>query len=621
MRLRRLAPTTIALAIALASIACGKKAAPVAELVEGSGAVEREHGGTFAAAPNGQPFFVGDAARTGTGSWARLRLGNRAVMRLGADTLIRFVAGGASLESGEALAEGGPLELRTEAGLAQIEPGGVLRASGGPGGTRYSVDIGRAVIMREDGPVTLEGGAGVVVAVGGAILERVTPADRVDAGVTDAAPAAEIDAAVEPANTVAVTVSGRGVTQRAADGAPWAPLPAGEAALLPGVAVKLPRGAGLTITRGNDSASFRGPAELTVGGPGEPVASARTGSARLAARDAELALTVPGGRVVAPPGSETDIELGRRDTSAKVERGDVTLDGTSTDATARAGETGVLTRDGKASVRDLVPTAIDLALPTGESAVIHDPSRKVAVRIEFGDVCPSGGLLELADRSGSYRAPRRIGGSGGAAFFALAGTNRYRVRCDGGDVVKSGSVRVAGDTGAAPVVRTASTNHVETDGRRYTVTYQNRIPALSVSWDEAPGASVLHVLSGSGSEKTFNATGAHKLASGMLNEGSYTLWITSGSRSSPRTTLKIAFDNAAPTAQITAPAPRAPWGDSIAITGVTVEGWSVAVDGKAADRDASGRFRAEVPAAGKSTVAVRLAHPQHGVHYYLRRRK
>ena len=278
-------------------------------------------------------------------------------------------------------------------------------------------------------------------------------------------------------------------------------------------------------------------------------------------------------------------------------------------------------RDGAASVRDLVPSVIDVALPTGESAVIHDPSRKVAVRVEFGDVCPAGGLLELADRRGSYRAPRRIGGQGGAAFFALAGTTRYRVRCDGGDVVKSGSVRVAGDTGAAPVVRTASTNPIETDGRKYTVTYQNRIPALSVSWDEAPGASSLHVVSARGKEQTFTATGTHKLPSGTIDEGSYTLWIKAGARSSPRTTLRITFDNAAPTAQITAPSPRAPWDDTVAVTGVTVEGWSVAVDGKAADRDSSGRFRAEVAAAGKHTVAVRLAHPKHGVHYYLRRRK
>ena len=594
----------------------------MASLLEGQGSVEREHKGAFAAAPNGQPYFVGDAARTGRGAWARLKLRDQAVLRLGEDTLVRFAAGGARLEVGEALAENAPVTITTEAGEAQIEAGGVLRASGGgAGGIRYQVDIGRAIIQREDGPLTLERGAGIVVSVGGAIVERIgaaapTAPPTGDAGVGDSTPDA---APAAPTDTITVTITGRGATQKlGAD--PATPLPAGESALAPGAAIKLPAGAGATVARGNDTAAIRGPAEITLGAAGEPIVTARTGEARLTARDADLAMRVPGGTIIMRRGGDSDLAIGRRDTVVKVERGDASLDGDQRDADARAGETGVLTRDGEASVRDLVPSTIDLALPIGESAVVHDPSRKVAVRVDFTELCPAGGVLELADRGGSFRSPRRIGGQG-AAFFALAGTTRYRVRCDAGDVVKHGSVRVAGDTGAAPVVRTAATNAIETDGRKYTVTYQNRIPALSVSWNEAPGASTLHVLAAGGAERTFNASGAHRLASGTLDEGSYTLWITAGTRSSPRTTLRITFDNAAPTAQITAPSPRSPWPDTLAITGVTVEGWSVAVDGKPAPRDSAGRFRAEVDAAGKSTIAVRLAHPQHGVHYYLRRRK
>lgn len=606
--------------VLIALAACGKDAAPVATLLEGQGSVEREHGGKMAAAPNGQPYFVGDAARTGSGTWARLRLRDQAVLRLGEDTVVRFAAGGARLEVGEAQAENAAVTITTEAGEAQIEAGGVLRASGGAGGVRYQVDIGRAVIQREDGPLTLERGAGIVVSVGGAIVERIGGAEPAAAGAIDAGvPETATDAAAATADTIAVTITGRGVTQkRGAE--PAGPLPAGEARIAPGVVIKLPAGAGATVARGNDTAAIRGPAEITLGAAGEPIASARTGEARLSARDGDLAMRVPGGTIIMRKGGDADLAIGRRETVVRVERGDAALDGDQRDADARAGETGVLTKDGEASVRDLVPSTIDLALPIGESAVVHDASRKVAVRVDFTELCAGGGVLELADRGGSFRKPRRIGGQG-AAFFALAGTTRYRVRCDGGGVVKHGSVRVAGDTGAAPVVRTAATNAIETDGRKYTVTYQNRIPALAVSWNEATGASTLHVAAAGGAERTFDATGAHRLASGTLDEGSYTLWITAGTRSSPRTTLRIAFDNAAPTAQITAPAPRSPWADTLAITGVTVEGWSVAVDGKPAPRDHAGRFRAEVDAAGKSTIAVRLAHPQHGVHYYLRRRK
>jgi hypothetical protein len=241
------------------------------------------------------------------------------------------------------------------------------------------------------------------------------------------------------------------------------------------------------------------------------------------------------------------------------------------------------------------------------------------VKIDLAGHCPSGGVLELADVRGSYRAPRRIGGAS-ALFFAPVGTTRYRVRCDGSGEIEQGLVRVAGDTGAAPVVRTPPLNMIETDGRKYSVTYQNRLPAIVVTWGEAHDASTLHVLSG-GSEKTFDGRGSHHLPSGTLAEGTHTLWITSGSRSSPKTTLKIGFDNAAPTAQITSPAPRAEWDDQVTVAGVTVEGWSVAVDGQPADRDASGRFRTTVAASGKNAIAIRLAHPQHGVHYYLRRRR
>ena len=602
--------------IALACACGGTKPAAVAELLEGQGAVEREHRAVFAAAPLGQPFFVGDAARTGSGAWARLRLRDQAVVRLGADTLVRFVAGGARLETGEARAESGPVVIATEAGMAEIEPGGVLRAIGSPGSIRYQVDIGRAIIQREDGAVTLEGGAGVVVAVGGAILERITPPGAQpprDAG----APGEVADAgAPDATDGVTATVTGRGVTQKTG-AEPWKPLPAGEARLPAGVVVKLPRGASLELARGNDRATITGPAELTVGAPGGPIASAPSGTTHVRARDAEVAVAVPGGVIVTRTGGDAGLEVGRRETVARVERGEVLLDGDRTDATARAGETGVMTKDGAASVRDLVPSTADVAVPIGERAVIHDPSRRVAVEIDLAGACAGGGVLELADARGSFRAPRRIGGAR-ARFYAHAGATRYRVRCDDGGAIKTGVVRVQGDTGAAPVVRTPPVNTIETDGRKYFITYQNRLPTFTVNWNEARGSATLHVRSGGG-ERTIPGSGTFDL--GTLPEGTHTVWITAGRRSSPETTITIDFDNAAPTAQITAPPPRATWDDDVSVTGVTVEGWSVSVDGAPVTRDATGRFRTSVASAGKNAFAIRLAHPQHGVHYYLRRRK
>ena len=163
---------------------------------------------------------------------------------------------------------------------------------------------------------------------------------------------------------------------------------------------------------------------------------------------------------------------------------------------------------------------------------------------------------------------------------------------------------------------------LEADGHKYGVSYQNRIPQIVIGWSEAKGASTLKLQPAKGAPQSFTSpTGTHTLAPGTLPEGSYTFYVVSGNRTSPPSTLRIDFDNAAPTAQITAPPPRADWSDPVVVTGVTAEGWKVLVDGKAPDLDGSGRFRAAVPTAGKDVIAIRLAHPEHGVHYYLRRRR
>ncbi|HVK75501.1 MAG TPA: hypothetical protein VM734_19360 [Kofleriaceae bacterium] len=608
-----------ALIVAAALFACGSRAAPrpVAELIEGQGAVEREHAAAWAAAPLAQPFFVGDAVRTGPSAWARLRLRGGGVLRMSADTVIRFAAGGVRLEIGEAAAEGQPIVIETEAGPAQIESGGRLRAATDKHGVRYEVVVGTAVITREDGPVRLGGGEGLVVAVGGAIVERIgaPPAPL------PPPPVSEEPAAPATAPIVAV-VTGRGVTAWGHGPGGGAPrkLAAGPAALTAGETVKLPRGATLVLSRGADQATLIGPAEVDVGGAGGPIATARTGSARVVARAGELALAVPGG-VIVTRGGEAGVEVARASTRVRVERGEASLDGERGDAVARAGETGIITRDGAVEVRDPAPTTIDVAVPAGESAVIHDPGRRVAVKLGFGDACAGDAVLELADARGGFRDPRRIAGDGGAAFFAAPGVTRYRLRCADGKIARTGSLAVRNDTGAAPIVKTASRNPIDLDGRRYTITYQNRLPAVTARWPGAPGgATVLHV-AGAHGERTFDGGATIDLAAGAIAEGSHTVWMTAGGRSSPRTILRIEFDNAAPTAQISSPPPRAPWSDTVPVAGVTVEGWTVAVDGVAVPKDGAGRFKADVAADGKAAFAIRLAHPQHGVHYYVRRRQ
>ncbi len=608
-----------ALAIVVALVGCGTSAvAPVAELVEGQGTVEREHAGAWAAAPHGQPFVVGDAVRTGSAAWARLRVRGGGVVRMGADTLLRFAAGGARLEVGEAEAEELAFTIETEAGPAQVEPGGRLRAERGPGGLRFQVTVGRAVIMGVDGPIPLGGGQGLVVAIGGAIIERIEPV------APGPAPPPIVDAAPPPAAVTTATahVKGKGVTARVGTG-PWRTLPAGPATLAPGETVKLPRGATLELARGADRATVTGPAELDLGTADGPVATARSGTVRVVARGGELALAVPGG-VIVTRGGEAAVAITRAVARVRVERGEAGLTGRRGEAVVRVGETGLVKADGSVEVRDPVPTTTDVELALGESATIHDPSRRVAVKVGFGTACAGEGALELADARGSFGDPRRFGGGGVAAFFVGASGVRYRLRCTDGKTAKQGSIAVRGDTGAAPIVKDAARskiNQVDLDGRNYSIGYQNRLPAVTVRWSGAPSSGgVLHVASARG-ERTFAGGASVELAAGEIAEGRHEMWMTGGARTSPRTVVRIAFDNAAPTAQIWSPAPGAVWGDSVAVAGVTVEGWTVAVDGVAVPTDAAGRFRVNLEVVGKREFAIRLAHPQHGVHYYVRRRK
>jgi hypothetical protein len=263
-RRRRLAVLAIA-----AAIACGGKSdAPIARLLEGQGAVTREHTGKDAAAPIGQPFVLGDAARTGEASWARLELRGGAILRMGADSLVRFVPSGTRLERGEAGAEATAITVLTEAGPAIIEAGGRVRAAATADGQRVEVTVGRAIITRPDGEVALEPGGHLTVAIGGALIERVdrpapTPPEPTPPPVAPVPPVPDVAA-------VTATVRGRGVTARTAGG-PARALPAGAAELAPGDVVKLPRGASLEVVRGDGRATATGPAELTIGAADQPL--------------------------------------------------------------------------------------------------------------------------------------------------------------------------------------------------------------------------------------------------------------------------------------------------------------------------------------------------------------
>jgi hypothetical protein len=267
----------------------------------------------------------------------------------------------------------------------------------------------------------------------------------------------------------------------------------------------------------------------------------------------------------------------------------------------------------------------DVTLAAGDSGIVHVAGSALALRLAFNDVCGGEASLELKGQG-----PRAVTGRGAVVLKLRPGTLRYALRCTGdGRGAKpraSGSLAIKRDSGNAPVSRRPPVNALDADGRRYTVLFQTRLPALTLGWAGAPTGATdlsLHVEPASSSGvQTFPAGGAsQRLASGALAEGSYVWWFaTTDGRTSPKTTVTIRFDNAAPTAQFF---PSKPGGNTapgvVAVDGVTIDGAKVSAGGRSLTIDDRGRFQAAVaPLPGDDAVVVRLEHPRTGIHYYVR---
>jgi hypothetical protein len=263
----------------------------------------------------------------------------------------------------------------------------------------------------------------------------------------------------------------------------------------------------------------------------------------------------------------------------------------------------------------------------GEDATLHDRKLPLAVRLDVSRLCGGGETAVELRRSGHHH-PERTAGAGAVVVHLRAGSQRYRVWCasdaHAATPRAAGVLAVKHDSGNVPLPRRPPANVIDADGRRYTVLYQSRLPALTLAWPTAPtggGALDLHLSSPSGERVVRASEPRHQLPSGALPEGTYTWWYqTADGRESPKTTVTIRFDNAAPTVQFFRDATASASAGRMAIDGVTMPGAKVSADGESLRVDEHGRFRAEVPLGSGGAVAVRLDHPKTGVHYYVRRR-
>jgi len=609
----------------------------LAEIEEESGTVQRDYArkvGTWEAAPLRAKFFVGDGVKSGKASRAVLDLSDKSQLVLEQNTQIRFLdtAPGSGehrfdLEMGEATLQSGkdPLKLRTSVGIAVIDPGSRVVLQKAEKGLHYEVSVGTARFESGGRETAVHAGEGIAIGIGSA--EIIRDESKKAAPPAPAPPPPDAGAPPPPPETapagVEATVKGAGATLKAPGQSGFTRLKPGKSDIRAGSTLRLSNGTSVDVTRGSEAATLRGAGEFIVGESGRPLVTAEGGSVALDNTKSVVSVAVRGGTIVADTGSSATLKIKKDGTKVSVKAGTVHLETEGGTAALHAGEEGNVAPKGDAEILGRGPGYVDFAAHAGDSFAVHDPSPPTAVGFAVGGTCPGDAVIELKGRPSA-----RSAGSGTVSILVPAGSHKYEVHCTSGDGVDphaaaSGTVAVMRDGGTARLPRSAPGTLVDTDGRNYTVLYQNLLPKITVRWPGAPQGSgfTLHVQSPGGASTFSTSTPSYSFASGALREGVHRLAFEASGTRSKETSVEIKFDNASPTATITAPANGsfAP-GSSVVVSGIALEGWKVFSGGKELSLDGALRFSAEAVAPGNErALAIEFVNPRRGVHYYLRR--
>lgn len=614
------------LTLLVATLGCGSET-PLATIRAKSGSVERD----FAAQPShwtaadiGSTFALGDGVQTLRDGSAQLALDDGSQLAMQRDTRIRFSpvapgpkrmafdveAGAASLEAGDA-----PVSLRTSVGLARIEPRTRVSLQPSSAGLRFTVEVGRAVFGPSE---SLESGEGVMVEPDGSteLLGRgpaplATPAAMIEPR-HERAPA-EPDAVEE---TVAARVDGAEASVQR--GREWSPLGTGMVQFAPGTILRVGRLTTVTLERGDERALLEAGGRFVVA-PRPGVLVGTTRGTVAAGGAGATRIDVPGGTIVIAAEGRATVSVDAKETRVAVQARHVDIESGAERQTVSSGQRARVKGPGRLSVEGRGLAYADVEVRVGESVVIHDPAPPTAVRFDFAGACAGGGTIQL-------RGPRGEGRYGvGELAVALplaAGRHRYELRCDS-KVVERGTVNVTKDTGTRRLAPSPPATRLEADGRSYTVLYQNRLPKVELAWPKPPATApfqLVHEHDGRTQTIPLEAP-SHTFAAGKLLEGEHTFHFEGGGKVSRRTRVRIAFDNAAPTAALEGPVTlSARPGDPVTIGGHVLPGWRVSVEGQTPSKDPQGRFTAQVDMPNdRRALQVRLEHPERGTHLYLRR--
>jgi len=611
---------------------CKKKPAAIAELSKASGVVEREEGqGAWGAAGIGTKYYLGDAARTADGP-AELKLaGGSAIIKMDKYTTLRF--GGARGGAVKIGVELGAIDIvgagnyGLDVGNVKVGDNGSIRITAkGQGKSSVELLVGNAQISGVDGQ-TVELQIGQILELGiGPIKVDVVDAG-VDAGEVDAA--APVDAG-PVAQDGTIEVTGKKAEMLPPGDTKWVPLAAGPAvALTKGSKVRLGPGTTAKLVANGVTLAMAGGSRTAVADDlafglelGVATASVPT------AGDGKV--TVPGG-TVGIKGTPTGGGKARLDVNAKGETKIAVLEGTAkltgaagTDLDMKTGESASLAKAGAIHQTAKIPDYYDMTVTIGEESgfTIHDPKGSTAVQFAFNGKC-NGGTVEM-DADPKFRTARITGGKDSANIIADVGSWYFRLVCSNGSTGGSGHLTVRRDTGTRPLPKDPPVNPIDADGRNYRISYQSLIPTVKIKVPSGGSSYKLHLATG-GAEETFDSSKPEfKIDGKKLKEATYTYWVDKdGTKIDKVSTLIINFDQTAPQVYIESPANGKPFGTEIDVRGAVLAGWTAKVEGVEIPIDkTTRRFAAKVPPpTGALALAIRLSHPQRGVHYYLRRGK
>jgi hypothetical protein len=648
----------LALACAAAAIGVGgcHKSSALAELVDKQGPVDREEGDKpWSAVDVGAKFSLGDAARTEDGG-ARLEITNGPMLAMEPRTTLRFGKGDSnriSVEAGAivvrvAVPGGDDLtnasNVALDVGDVQVKDGATVRVvATGAGKDEISLAAGAATVTMLDGHVVELSGQGPLELTAGSSV--VTAA--VDAGVKepDAGAVAAVDAGSGSAGSdagsdaVAIEITGRVEVQAPGDKA-WKPLAKDVHALAPGAAVRVAGGGTAKLTSRSLVLQLAGGARAKVAADASLAVETGTADASVPL-NSSATVGVPGGGVAltgdARSVANARLEVTGHDTKVVSRGGAVKVKGQGgTELALSPGESAALMHAGdRIQPIEAIPKLADFKIAAGETFTVHDPRPPTAIQFQFAGQCKDGGTIEL-DHDGRFRTAQLSTGTDAANLAVAPGSWAYRLRCTQGGVpgatVASGRVAVMRDDGHRPLPPRQPPNPVDADGRNWRISYQSLIPDIQVHYTGPDGGSLRLHLAQSGKDQTFDgkavvASGAGRgmivtVPGTSLHEGTYTYWFDrDGTRDDKVSTLKIEFDQTAPQVYIEAPGNAQPFGSSIDVKGAVLPGWSAAVDGVDLPLDRQRRFAANVQTPTTLALAIRLSHPQRGVHYYLRRAK